>query len=555
VLSIGLHTFWVRVVCAAVMTLTVLTGTTPIKERPVKSRPNIVMIVADDLGFSDLGCYGSEVNTPELDRLAAHGLRFKQFYNCARCCPSRASILTGLYPHEAGVGHMLEPWHPPGYTTGLNEQCATIAEVLHTAGYRTYHVGKWHVGGVGQKDPRNLPVNRGFDHAHGTGGGGNYFKLYPLYDDLKAVQPGPGFYATDVFADWGVSAIRQHQREHAGRPFFLHLCFTAPHFPLQAHPADIARHRGAYKIGWDELRKQRFARQKTLGVIDPSWNLSPRDSIARAWSETPEADRDEWDLRMSVYAGMIECLDRGIARVLDELRQAGLTENTVVIFFSDNGASAEALNSYPDPARGHKPGSVTGTAESHRCLEVGWANAANTPFREHKMWVHEGGISTPLIISWPGMIKHPGTWTSQVGHVIDLMPTCLELAHVEYPKALQGRTLKPLEGQSLVPVLEGRAPVPRTLAWEHEGNRAIRDGDTKLVAQFRQPWQLYDLKADRTETHDLAAQRPEEVRRLVAQWQKWADRVGVVDNETLPDAKYRPTREYRKKSEPVPEAD
>ncbi len=389
---------------------------------------------------------------------------------------------------------------------------------------------------------------------HGTGGGGNYFKLYPLYDDLKEIQPWPGFYATDVFADWGVQTIRQHQREHAGRPFFLHLCFTAPHFPLQAHPTDIGRYRGNYKIGWDELRKQRFARQKSSGLIDPLWNLSPRDPIAKAWDATPAADRDEWDLRMSVYAAMIECLDRGIARVLDEIRQAGLTENTVVIFFSDNGASAEALDSYPDPKRGHKPGSVTGTAESHRCLEVGWANAANTPFREHKMWVHEGGISTPLIISWPGMIKHPGSWTSQVGHVIDLLPTCLELAHVEYPKVFQERTLKPLEGMSLVPALDGRAPIPRTLAWEHEGNRAIRDGDLKLVAQFRQPWQLYDLKADRPETHDLAAQRPDDVRRLKAMWQAWANRVGVVDYETLPDAKYKPTRQYRKESEPVPDA-
>jgi arylsulfatase A-like enzyme len=553
VFRLALQTYVLRAVSGAVMALAVLTGTSPIKERPVHSQPNIVMIVADDLGFSDLGCYGSEVNTPELDRLAANGLRFRQFYNCARCCPSRASILTGLYPHEAGVGHMLEDWHPPGYTHGLNEECATIGELLRAGGYRTYHVGKWHVGGVGQKDPRNHPVNRGFDHAHGTGGGGNYFNLHPLYDDLKPVQPGPGFYATDAFADWGIEMIRRHQRESAGRPFFLHLCFTAPHFPLQAHPPDIARHRGQYKIGWDELRKHRFERQKALGLVDPHWNLSPRDPIARAWDDTPEIDRDEWDLRMSVYAGMIGCLDRNIARVLEELRQAGLIENTVVIFFSDNGASAEALDSYPDPTRGHKPGSITGSAESHRCLEVAWANAANTPFREHKMWVHEGGISTPLIIAWPGRIKNPGSWTSQVGHVTDLMPTCLELAHAEYPKAFQGRKLKPLEGKSLLPVLEGGTLGPRTLAWEHEGNRAIREGDLKLVAQFRQPWQLYDLKADRTETHNLAAERPDDVRRLKERWQKWADRVGVVDNETLPDAKYRPTRQYRKKSEPVPD--
>jgi arylsulfatase A-like enzyme len=515
-------------------------------------RPNVVLIVADDLGFSDLGCYGSEIATPHLDRLARDGLRFTQFYNAARCCPTRAALLTGLYPHQAGVGHMLEAWREPGYTAGLNESCATIAELLRAAGYRTYHVGKWHVGGVGENQVgRNHPLSRGFDRAYGTGGGGNYFTLQPLYFEREYIQPGEGFYATDAFSDFAVRFIEEHDRDHAAEPFFLHLCYTAPHFPLQAKPEDIARYRGHYRDGWDALRAARRARQVELGIISPHWSLSPRDPIAVAWPEVPEAEKVEWDLRMAVHAAMCDCMDQGIGRVLGALDQISARENTLVLFLSDNGASAEALDTWPNPARGHRPGSQTGTAQSHRCLEVGWANAANTPFREHKMWVHEGGIATPLIACWPLGIGSRGAITDQVAHVIDLMPTLLELAGASYPHDFQGRILIPTEGTSLVPAFQGKKLPLRTLYWEHEGNRAIRDGDRKLVASFGGNWELYDLARDRTEVNDLASAHPDQVDRLAAQWQVWADRVGVVAWSELPGSSYKPSQQYRKKSEPV----
>ncbi len=517
-----------------------------------RGRPNIVLILADDMGFSDLGCYGSEVATPNLDRLAKQGLRFTQFYNAARCCPSRAALLTGLYPHQAGVGHMLDDYHKPGYTTGLNESCVTVAELLRETGYRTYHVGKWHVGGIGAKqNPRNHPMSRGFDRAYGSGGGGNYFALRPLYLDRKPVVPGEDFYATDAFTDYAVQFLDEHGRDHRDRPFFLHLCYTAPHFPLHAKPDDIAKYKGKYRDGWDALRQRRHARQKELGIIDARWQLSPRDPVAKPWADVPEAEREEYALRMAVYAAMIDCLDQGVGRVLDAVRKLGAEENTLVLFLSDNGASAEFLDSWPIATRGHKPGSVVGTRESHRCLEVGWANAANTPFREHKMWVHEGGISTPLIAYWPAGIPGRGKITPEVGHIIDLMPTFLALAGATYPKTWAGHDLTPLAGKSLVPVLRGEALGERTLAWEHEGNRAMRLGDEKLVAAFKGAWELYDLKRDRTEVHNLAAQRPDRVKELAERWQKWAGQVGVVPWEELPGAAYKPTRLYRKKSEPV----
>lgn len=516
------------------------------------ARPNIVIILADDLGFSDVGGYGAEIATPNLDRLAAEGLRFTQFYNSARCCPTRAALLTGLYPHQAGVGHMLQDWAPPGYTRGLNDRCATIADLLRDAGYRTYMVGKWHVGPPADPKPTNRPLDRGFDRFFGGGGGGNYFVPDILVSDDKRVKPeGDDFYVTDAYSDAAVRFLEEHARSAGKACFFLHLCYTAPHFPLQAKPADIARYRGRYKDGWDALRAARFARQKELGVVDPRWQLSPRDPVARPWSGVELADRDEWDLRMAVHAAMIDCMDQGIGRVLNALRRIGAEDNTLVLFLSDNGASAEFLDTWPNPARGHKPGSVTGTRESHRCLEVGWANAANTPFREHKMWVHEGGIATPLIARWPAGIPKRGALTRQVAHIIDLMPTCLELVGTRYPDARKGAALTPLEGRSLVPVLRGRdATEPRTLCWEHEGNRAIRDGDWKLVARFNGPWELYDMTADRTECNDLASRQPDRVAALAAKWQAWADRVGVVPWEKLPGGSYKPSATYRRKSEP-----
>jgi arylsulfatase len=515
------------------------------------AHPNIVVIVADDLGFSDLGCYGSEIPTPNLDRLAAEGVRFTQFYNCARCCPTRAALLTGVYPHQAGVGHMLGNWKPPSYTTGIGPQCVTIAELLKKAGYRNYHVGKWHVGNL-TKDKlpvSNHPLDRGFDRTYGTAGGGNYFAPTPLYLDRQSLKPGDDYYTTDAFTDYAVQFLTEHGKDHRDQPFFLHLCYTAPHFPLQAKPADIAKYQGKYRAGWDKLREQRLAKQKDLGIMPGSAELSPRDPEARAWAEVPESERGEWDQRMAVYAAMIDCMDQGIGRVLATLQALGAEQNTLVLFFSDNGASAEALDSWPNPARGHKPGSVVGTRESHRCLEVGWANAANTPFREHKMWIQEGGISTPLIARWPAGIKKTGALVPAVGHVIDLMPTCLELAGTKFPAKFGDRTLTPLEGRSLLPAFRGEGTSPRTLAWEHEGNRGLRSGDWKLVGSYQKPWELYDLSVDRSECHSLAASNSDRLNSLIAEWQKWADRVGVVPWEQLPGASYKPGPGYRKKSE------
>ena len=518
-------------------------------------RPNILLILADDLGFSDLGCYGSSIATPNLDRLAAGGLRFTQFYNAARCCPTRAALLTGLYPHQAGVGHMLQPWRPPSYGSGIGENTATIAELLRDSGYRTYHVGKWHVGGLGgggakaKADTRNHPMNRGFDRAYGSGGGGNYFALQPLYLDREHIKPGEDFYATDAFTDYAVKFLEEHGRDAKTKPFFLHLCYTAPHFPLHAKPADIAKYRGKFAHGWDVERERRFAKQKELGLFPSNAQISPRAPEAKAWKDLPAAARDDWDLRMAIYAGMIDCMDQGIGRVLDAVKKLGEEQNTLVLFLSDNGASAEFLDSWPNPGRGHKPGSEAGTRESHKCLEVGWANAANTPFREHKMWNHEGAISTPLIVSWPAGIAARGQFTREPSHIIDLLPTFLELASTKYPDKFKDRALTPLPGKSLVPALQGRSLGERTLAWEHEGNRAVRVGDWKLVASFRGDWELYNLSRDRSELKNLAAQQPAKVKELTAAWQQWADKVGVVPWEQLPGANYQPGPAYQKKGE------
>lgn len=512
--------------------------------------PNIVLILADDMGFSDVGCYGGEIKTPNLDQLAKSGLRFSQFYNAARCCPTRASLLTGLYPHQAGVGHMLRPMHPPSYTAGLGANTISLAQMLKPAGYRSYHAGKWHVGGVGRKSGENHPMNRGFDRAYGTAGGGNYFGLKRLFLDRKPVKAGEKFYATDAFSNWAVNFLEEHANDHEDKPFFLHLCYTAPHFPLHAKPADIAKYRGKYRAGWDALRKQRFKQQQELGLFPKGTRLSARDSVVEAWAKVSEKQKDEWDLRMAVHAAMMDCMDQGIGRVMEAVQRMGAWDNTLFLFLSDNGASAEALDSWPNPSRGHKPGSITGTRESHRCIEVGWANATNTPFREHKMWVHEGGSATPLIAHWPAGIPARGKWTHAVGHVMDFAPTFLELAGSKYPVKIRQTKLLPLAGKSLVPAFKGKGLDPRTLAWEHEGNRAIRMGNWKLVATLRGEWELFDLSQDRTETRNLALSQPDKVRELSAQWQKWADHVGVVAWEKLPAPDYTPTKRYRKKSEP-----
>jgi arylsulfatase A-like enzyme len=514
-------------------------GSAAAAQRP----PNIIVILADDLGFSDIGCYGSEVRTPYLDRLAAGGLRFTQFYNCPRCCPARASMLTGLYSHQAGVGNLLEDWAPPAYTSGLSNNSATIGELLRAAGYRTYMAGKWHVCPMTEEHRHNFPLQRGFDRAWCLPGITNFFRPALVLDgnqlvgpkdqarggDISTVariasgdtpaEPMAGDYVTDATTDKAIQFIKENDKTN--RPFFLHLAYNAPHYPLQALPEDIAKYKGHYLGGWDALRQKRYQRMIDVGVIDRRWELSPRDSDALPWSEVK--DKSEWDLRMAVYAAMIESMDRGIGRVLDTLKQTGAAENTLVLFMSDNGACAEHIDF------GDKPGSVTGTADSFRCLETGWANVSNAPFRLHKGWSHEGGISGPLIAYWPAVIKQNGALSGELSHLIDIMATCLDAAGTTYPRTIEGRELVPMEGRSLLPVFQGRAREGHpALFWEHMGHRAVRQGKWKLVSTYPHDWELYDAEVDRTELNDLAAQSPAKVKELNALYEAWAAKCGVL---------------------------
>ncbi|MBN1996183.1 arylsulfatase [candidate division KSB1 bacterium] len=490
--------------------------------RCVKSqKPNILLIMADDMGFSDIGCYGSEIPTPNIDRLAKEGLRFKQFYNTARCCPTRASLLTGLYQHQAGVGHMNGNRGYPSYQGYLNKNCVTIAELMRSGGYRTMITGKWHVGDVkGQ-----WPTDRGFDRFFGVpAGGGVYF--YPFLKPNRKVYlnetefiPDEKFYSTDAFTDYALEFLEEAYND--GLPFFMYVAHIAPHFPIQAWPDDIKKYRGKYSQGWEKLRKQRHQYQIDLGIVDSNWPLSPSD--VTPWEDIE--DKDEMDLRMAIYAAQIDCLDRNIGRLLDKLDELGLTDNTLVMFLSDNGGTHEGGVTGFD----HDPKGILGTVDSYSSYGQGWANASNTPFRLYKHWVHEGGISTPFIARWPHVIPRPGKMTGQVAHCIDLLATCIDAAGIEYPSVFNGKSILPTAGKSLVPVFRGeqREPHP-ALFWEHMGNRAVRSGKWKLVSRHKNKWELYDLEADRTELYDLAGRYPDKVMELKKLYDRWAERCGVL---------------------------
>lgn len=497
---------------------------TPNLQADETKRPNIVIIMADDMGFSDIGCYGSEIRTPNLDRLAAHGLRFTQFYNTGRCCPTRASLLTGLYPHQTGVGHMVDDRGLPGYRGFLNDRCVTIGEVLGAHGYATYLSGKWHVG---ERRP-HWPVDRGFQKSYSlVSGGTNYFRLDPnriLARDGQRITPDEGWYVTDAITDNAVAMLKEHDTD---KPFFLYVAYTAPHWPLHAWPEDIARYRGKYQSGWDKLREERHKRMIELGLVDERWPLTPRDERVRAWDNVPAERRDDWDLRMAVYAAQIDRMDQGIGKLLAQLEAMKASDNTLVLFLADNGGCAEIID------RG-QPGKRAGDKDSFLSYGVGWANASNTPFRMYKHWVHEGGIATPLVVHWPAVIKEAGI-TSQPGHLIDLMATCVDVASAEYPRTHQDKPIIPLEGKSLVPIFRGQERDGHEhLFWEHEGNRAVRRGNWKLVAKNKQPWELYDLAADRTETNNLASEHPKLVKELASVYDAWAKRVGVDENWNAP---------------------
>jgi len=501
-----------------------LRGSAPVR------RPNIVLILADDMGFSDIGCYGSEIPTPNLDRLARGGLRFTQFHNTARCCPTRASLLTGLYPHQAGIGHMVENRGYPAYQGHLNDRCITIAEALRPAGYATLMSGKWHVG----ENRPHWPTDRGFDRYFGLiSGSSSYFHLDKAskmaIDDQPYTPPEQGFYMTNAITDHALGFLDQYARGE--KPFFLYVPFTSPHWPLHALPEDIEKYRGKYMMGWDELRRQRHESMIQLGVVKKEWPITPRDETAPAWKDAK--DKEFLDLKMAVYAAQIDRMDQNIGRLLAKLDETGAAGNTLVLFLADNGGCAEVID------RG-KPGVPPGGPDSYFSYGLPWANASNTPFRLYKHWVHEGGISTPLIASWPGRIKQPGTLTHQPGHLIDLLATCNDLGNARYPETFNGHAITPLEGRSLRPILEGRQRQPHpALYWEHEGNRAIHQGKWKLVSRYDigNAWELYDMEADRTEMNNLGNKNPAKFKELSNLWDAWAARVGVQPWEKIRAAK------------------
>lgn len=485
-------------------------------------RPNIIVILVDDMGFSDLGCYGSEIKTPNLDQLATDGIRFSQFYNTGRCCPTRAALLTGLYSHQAGVGAMTADWHQPGYRGFINPDTPTIAELLKPAGYFTICTGKWHVGAAdGQR-----PIQRGFDRFFGIPeGGGFYFKVKKgrtirrndeiVYSVDK--QTPDGFYTTHAFVEEGIAFI--DEAIAAKQPFFWYLAHNAPHFPLQAPPETINRYRGHYSQGYAELRKERHRRQLDSSLFAQDWPLSPRDKVVPAWRALKPAQQIQQDELMAVYAACVEEMDRSIGTVVAALKRRGVLNNTLILFMSDNGGCAEGGK------LGKHNGSPPGSVHSNLFNGKGWANAQDTPFRYYKHYVHEGGISTPLIAYWPSQLNDPGRTTHATGHVIDIMATCLDAAGADYPKSAP----IPLEGRSLLPILIKMAnPTPRTLFWEHEGNRAVRQGHWKLVALHKQAWELYDLSRDRCELNNLASQQPKRVQSLTVTWNAWAKRAQVL---------------------------
>ncbi len=518
-------------------------------------KPNIVLILNDDMGFSDLGCYGGEVHTPNLDRLAFGGLRFTQFYNTARCCPSRASLLTGLHPHQTGVGHMTSDDGLEGYRGDLNDRCITIADAVRSEGYGTYMCGKWHLTRhIGADDPKHSwPCQRGFDNFFGTiRGATNYWKPFALTQDntrLDSDNLPDGFFNTDAISSEAITFVKDHSEKKPDNPFFLYLAYSAPHWPLHAHEEDIAKYCGRFAAGWDELREERLSRMREMKILDKSWGLTDRDSSQRPWTE---AEYKEWNQRrMEVYAAQITRMDAGIGELIKTLEEIGQLGNTLILFLSDNGACAEELGGPPKKRdreklistqttsdgkpvyRGNDPSIMPGPETSYQSYGVPWANLSNTPFRLYKHWVHEGGISTPLIVHWPDVVKAAGELRHQIGQLPDIMATCLEVSGATYPEEHDGKPILPLEGTSLVPIFENKQNGKEILFWEHEGNCAIRQGDCKLVSRFPGNWELYDMQEERTEIKNIAKRHPQKVRELEGLYQDWSNRCFIYPWDKL----------------------
>jgi arylsulfatase len=533
--------------------------------------PNIVLIMSDDMGFSDIGCYGGEINTPNLDQLANHGVRFSQFYNTARCCPTRAALLSGVYQHQAGIGLMTGDKRLPGYRGELGRNVVSIAEALSIAGYRRYMSGKWHVtrhvSPTGPKD--NWPLQRGFEKFYGTiTGAGSFYDPATLCRGNTYITPvndpkykPKTYYYTDAISDNAVTFLKQHADQSPDKPFFLYAAYTTAHWPMHALPHDIAKYKGRYDKGFAPIREARLAKMKTLGLVTEDTKLSPQSGN---WEKV--ADK-LWEARnMEVYAAMIGSMDQGIGRIVAELKRQGEFDKTLIFFLQDNGGCAEGFGRYT-PKNGYAsnlkplgpddlqrkiwppmqtrdgrplktgPGVMAGPEDTFIGYGRGWANVSNTPFREYKHFAHEGGISTPLIVHWPNGIEpsRNGTLEHQPGHVIDIMATCSDVAGGVYPKKFGEHEIIPVEGVSLRPAFSGKA-IERTdaLYFEHHLNCAIRDGDWKLVRKGQTgrdaklfAWELYDMKTDRAELQNVADRHPRKVEELVAKWERWAVRAKV----------------------------
>lgn len=540
-----------------------------------QQQPNILVILADDMGYSDIGCYGGVIETPILDSLAHNGLQYMQFYNTARSCPSRASLLTGLHPHQAGMGHMTIDRGEDGYRGGLNNHCVTLGEVLQLAGYETYAVGKWHVSLKQEADSPNYnwPLQRGFDHFYGTiQGGGSYFDPSSLCRGNTFITPENDpvyhptrFYYTDAIGDNACMFLTEHRKTQKNKPFFMYLAFTAAHWPLHVPEEDIKPYKGKFDEGWDVIRQKKYEDMVRKGIIDSEWKLSEDPEIPKWVNERYK----NFEARcMEVYAGMVSNMDRNIGKVIEILKQTGQYENTIIFYLQDNGGCAEPMGRQraafqvpipqganmrpmaadelqtrliPFKTRGGCPvwqGRILpGGADTYVAYGQSWAWVSNTPFREYKHWVHEGGISTPLIVHWPAGIKNSKNNKRQMpGQLMDIMATCVELSGVNYPSTFKGQEIRPCEGRSLVASFKKDRPGDnRYLYWEHEGNRAIRNGKWKLVykagtATKEIPWsfwELYDLSHDRTETHNIAAQNPKRVAEMAAKWDEFAERCHV----------------------------
>lgn len=528
----------------------------------VTKRPNIVVILTDDMGYSDIGCFGSEIKTPNIDRLAANGIRFTQCYNTARSSPSRACLLTGLYPHQAEMGHLSTENHPEtGYKDDLSKNAVTMAEVLHQNGYATYMSGKWHLAKNLQPggDKSNWPLQRGFDRFFGTlNGSGSFYDPGTLMSNNTFVSHGKDFYYTDAISDTAVKFIQEHPRD---KPFFFYVAYTAAHWPIQAPEKDIEKYKGKYSIGWDSLRVLRFNKLKKLGIISENCVLSERGVNVPDWKD--ETMKEWQQRRMEVYAAMIDILDQGIGRIISALEKKGELENTVIFYMHDNGGCAEPVEtdrpetpltaeqkvlkpfSYDSIFLGRRPvytrdgrfvrsgrGVMPGGPDTWVAYGEEWANVSNTPFRSYKQWVHEGGIATPLIVHWPKGISSKGALNRQLSHLIDIMPTCLDITGVPYPEKYNGNQIIPVEGISLKPAFANKPIKREYLFWEHSGNRAIRVGDWKLVSRVKKQkvftasdenaWELYNLGTDPSELNNLAQKYPDKVKELSAHWEKEA---------------------------------